>query len=173
MQEAQSSECQEPLMQHPDDECSSTLKETSFSRDCLNENNVIAQIAWAECVCTKGEGERQAAVIFLVVGGVWWIIDHSFLPSDEFTNSLSATLLQVSGSLLNQQRNPKSPREYLLSEVPFKAPTEKLNVKSKKMILKCPSPLLCALMLYLIGTVPQPNTEFMVPAICNKRRGSR
>lgn len=37
--------CQEHLMQHPKDECSSILKETSFSRDCLNENNVIAQIA--------------------------------------------------------------------------------------------------------------------------------
>lgn len=27
-----------------DDECSSILIETGFSRDCLNENNVIAQI---------------------------------------------------------------------------------------------------------------------------------
>lgn len=45
MQEAQSSECQEHLMRHPHDECSSTLKETSFSGGCLNENNVIAQIA--------------------------------------------------------------------------------------------------------------------------------
>lgn len=119
------------------------------------------------------KGERQAAVMLLVVDGVWWIIDHSFLPSDEFTNSLSAALLQVSRSLLNQQRNPTSPWEYLLSEMPFKAPTEKLNAKSKKIIPKSSSPLLCAVILYSIGTVPQPNTEFMASAIYNKGRESK
>lgn len=45
MHETQSSECQEHLIQHPNDECYSILKETSFSRDCLNENNVMAQAA--------------------------------------------------------------------------------------------------------------------------------
>ena len=54
--------------------------------------------------------------------------------------------------------------------MPFKAPTEKLNAKSKKMVPKSSSPLLCAVMLYSIGTVPETNTEFTVPAIYNKGR---
>jgi len=38
----------------------------------LNENNVIAQIAEAEFVCAEErKGERQAAVLLLVVDGVW------------------------------------------------------------------------------------------------------
>lgn len=51
--------------------------------------------------------------------------------------------------------------------MPFKAPTEKLNAKSKKMIPKSSSPLLCAVMLYKTGTLSQLNTEFMVLAIYN------
>lgn len=57
--------------------------------------------------------------------------------------------------------------------MPFKAPTEKLNAKRKKIIPKSSSPLLCAVMLYLIGTVPQPSTEFTMPVFYNKGRENK